>query len=596
MKTQFTKLIMLLLCLLCFGGSSFAQDLTGTWRLKNLKTIKGSEYVNALPKQMVINQTPDGVEFKLTSNLGDRDSVISQLLSFNSINESKTHSGKKKLVTIQKKADGSWLKHTKVFSNNYPKELLGTDDETYTLDKEGGLTLLRVYDSTDEVKAGIQDYTAEASYEKLDPESAAREAAKGKGVNFVQGLNWEQIKAKAKAENKYIFVDCYATWCGPCKVMDMEVYPLNMVGEAMNEQFISIKIQMDSTKNDSPSVRPLYAAARELEKKYNITGLPSYLFFSPSGEIIHKDMGARNPDEFLNLLKDAINPNKQLYSLIKQIHAGEMDVNLIPGFIKHLEDKGEKSLSTELTRYYMKNYLEKLPEKDFLTRKNLDLIFKYPRTLMTQDRIYQAFCNQANIVDSLMEYPGFSDAAINWVFSNEFVQPTFDQAKLKGIAPDWKQILATLWSKTTKERANVIILNYKVAWYKGKKDWDNYVKYLFQRTKNENIESPNQSVLGLNSTAWDLFEYSFDKKALELGLKYIDKSIALWAKSEGSAGLLDTKANLLYKLGRNEEAILLQKQAVLINPASKGLKKTLEKMLSKEKTWEFGANENRKVK
>jgi thiol:disulfide interchange protein len=44
-----------------------------------------------------------------------------------------------------------------------------------------------------------------------------------KGINFENNLSWEQVKEKAKAENKYIFVDCYATWCGPCKAMDKEV-------------------------------------------------------------------------------------------------------------------------------------------------------------------------------------------------------------------------------------------------------------------------------------------------------------------------------------------------------------------------------------
>ncbi|MBO9572315.1 MAG: hypothetical protein J7497_08925, partial [Chitinophagaceae bacterium] len=33
------------------------------------------------------------------------------------------------------------------------------------------------------------------------------------GINFEVRLTWQQIKDKAKAENKFIFVDCYATWC-----------------------------------------------------------------------------------------------------------------------------------------------------------------------------------------------------------------------------------------------------------------------------------------------------------------------------------------------------------------------------------------------
>ena len=33
----------------------------------------------------------------------------------------------------------------------------------------------------------------------------------GQGINFEQGLSWPQVLEKAKAGNKYIFVDCYAS-------------------------------------------------------------------------------------------------------------------------------------------------------------------------------------------------------------------------------------------------------------------------------------------------------------------------------------------------------------------------------------------------
>jgi thiol-disulfide isomerase/thioredoxin len=39
------------------------------------------------------------------------------------------------------------------------------------------------------------------------------------GIQFINGKNWSEVLALAKKENKYIFVDCYTTWCGPCKYM-----------------------------------------------------------------------------------------------------------------------------------------------------------------------------------------------------------------------------------------------------------------------------------------------------------------------------------------------------------------------------------------
>ena len=39
--------------------------------------------------------------------------------------------------------------------------------------------------------------------------------AQNRSINFEHGT-WKEIKEKAGAENKLIFVDAYTSWCGPC--------------------------------------------------------------------------------------------------------------------------------------------------------------------------------------------------------------------------------------------------------------------------------------------------------------------------------------------------------------------------------------------
>ena len=34
-----------------------------------------------------------------------------------------------------------------------------------------------------------------------------------------QELTLEKALEQAKVENKYVFIDCYTSWCGPCKMM-----------------------------------------------------------------------------------------------------------------------------------------------------------------------------------------------------------------------------------------------------------------------------------------------------------------------------------------------------------------------------------------
>src|SRR5688572_25831264 len=61
------------------------------------------------------------------------------------------------------------------------------------------------------------------------------------GIKWVENLSWQQVRENAKRENKYIFVDCYTTWCAPCKKMDKDVFSNKDVGEFINEKFIAVK-------------------------------------------------------------------------------------------------------------------------------------------------------------------------------------------------------------------------------------------------------------------------------------------------------------------------------------------------------------------
>ena len=58
------------------------------------------------------------------------------------------------------------------------------------------------------------------------------QAQKSDGIKFEEKeLTWEGVKQKAKNENKYIFIDAYTTWCGPCKYMSNYIFPQKEVGD-----------------------------------------------------------------------------------------------------------------------------------------------------------------------------------------------------------------------------------------------------------------------------------------------------------------------------------------------------------------------------
>src|SRR5258707_9565817 len=107
-----------------------------------------------------------------------------------------------------------------------------------------------------------------------------------KGIRFEQNLSWEQVKEKARAEHKFIFIDCYTTWCGPCRYMAREIFSKAAVGSFMNGRFLSVSMQMDSTAKDDAATRGHYTDAKNTMQQYQVESFPTYLFFDENGRLV----------------------------------------------------------------------------------------------------------------------------------------------------------------------------------------------------------------------------------------------------------------------------------------------------------------------
>ncbi|MFR7824172.1 MAG: thioredoxin domain-containing protein [Odoribacter splanchnicus] len=69
-------------------------------------------------------------------------------------------------------------------------------------------------------------------------------SAQNEGIRF-EKPEWKQVVRKASKEKKLIFVDCYTSWCGPCKELAKNIFPQKVVGDFYNRHFVSTKVDMD---------------------------------------------------------------------------------------------------------------------------------------------------------------------------------------------------------------------------------------------------------------------------------------------------------------------------------------------------------------
>ncbi len=151
------------------------------------------------------------------------------------------------------------------------------------------------------------------------------------GIEFFHG-SWEEALQEAQKQEKVIFVDAYATWCGPCKRMSREVFPNEKVGEFFNQHFINMKLDME--KGEGLSFR----------KSYPVSAFPTLFFISGDGEVVQKVRGAQDVNGFLQLGQKVLSMSSNTEEYATQYEAGERDPELVYKYVKALNNAGESSL------------------------------------------------------------------------------------------------------------------------------------------------------------------------------------------------------------------------------------------------------------
>lgn len=437
-----------------------------------------------------------------------------------------------------------------------------------------------------------------------------------RGIHFEKGKTWAHIKAQAAHDHKFIFVDCYATWCGPCKMMDRDIYPLSDVGQIANTNFISVKVQMDTSKKDDTFTKSWYADAHALQRKYNVGAFPTYLFLSPEAKLVHQGQGLKEPKEFIRLLKDAINPRMQVYAMMEDFRDGKLKSTELPELAAKLGDIGKQAESKEVARYYIQTSLNKLPEDELMKEENL--VFMLSNSTSSKDRIFDLCYRREKDVDRVAGYHSAS-IFVDKVIDVEMINPKLwsDPVNKQGplvSQPDWSGLSKMVTAKYNARYGFEALINPRVDWYKYKKDRKELVKVYVDKIEAMVLDSagkvPSAKVATrLNDVIYDYFFHDTDDKLiLEKALMWQKMIIDLTPEDMSN---LDTYANLLYKLGRKDEALKEEQIAiktskenlqVQINDVEKtgqsatdlfsverevidGMEKTLAKMKAGQPTW-----------
>ncbi|WP_205514047.1 thioredoxin family protein [Longitalea arenae] len=385
------------------------------------------------------------------------------------------------------------------------------------------------------------------------------------GVRFERGLSWAQVQAKAKAENKYIFMDCFTTWCGPCKHMRNVVFPQAEMGNFFNDKFVSVEVQLDTTSKDDEHVKSWYADGHAIMKEYSIKAFPTYLIFTPDGRPLHRIVGSGTPTSFIKKVQDAFDTTKQYYTKLKQFENGRRDTGFLRQFAIQVNDAYDLPLGMKVT----KAYLAAIPNR--ITPAALDLMLLY--TSRSTDEYFSFIAGHANEINGVLG-AGKAEEKIRSIFLREGRGIRWNDKQ----GTDWKnyqkKIRATLPAHTDE-----ITMRINIDIYLAKRDWPQFEKALTAYMKQYSKQMSNED---MNNIAWTAFEKCSDMTCVS---KILELSSQL--KSSTEPAFLDTYANLLYKTGKIEEAMVWQQKAVDASRENErpAYQTTLDKMKKGQKTW-----------
>ncbi|UMB59569.1 thioredoxin domain-containing protein [Lutibacter sp. A80] len=117
--------------------------------------------------------------------------------------------------------------------------------------------------------------------------------AQEKRINFEKGT-FKEALAKAVKEDKLIFMDCYTTWCRPCKEISKYVFTQEPIYTFFNKNFINIKIDVEKGEGI------------EIAKHYGVKSYPTLLVLNQKGEILSDFEDLRTAKDLLEKAKEIL--------------------------------------------------------------------------------------------------------------------------------------------------------------------------------------------------------------------------------------------------------------------------------------------------
>ncbi len=222
----------------------------------------------------------------------------------------------------------------------------------------------------------------------------------GQGIQFFKGT-FDEALVKAKEEKKLIFVDFYAVWCGPCKQMVEKVFVDEEVGKFMNDKFVCMQVDVEKA-----------GWQKETAEKYNVTVLPTLIFFKADASVVTRLAGARDKADFLHSAKVVTGEQLSFEKLYDRAKSKKdlADMQLVlkqaPEYVGSLQGMDAQKWIVRIEKMY-NEYTKAKMGPDFINKEDLQIVSTFNRKNVKDDAVMEFMVkNLESYMNKLGEAPG----------------------------------------------------------------------------------------------------------------------------------------------------------------------------------------------
>lgn len=155
--------------------------------------------------------------------------------------------------------------------------------------------------ATDSLNTSIKATVIEEAVN--EPDSMATEYGEmtkeqlAEAIDYFYEGSWQELKAKAKEENKPFFVDFYTDWCRVCKFMDEETFATPQIKNYLISNYIPYKLNAENE----------FEVAREFQVEF----FPTFIIFDADGEVVKRVQGYITQSGMLSIMRNNLPQNEE---------------------------------------------------------------------------------------------------------------------------------------------------------------------------------------------------------------------------------------------------------------------------------------------